>query len=415
MNKSPTTADPDPKTGAPKPTSGNERIVVLDALRGFALVGILLANLVSFFGLYSLSPDEVLALPAADRGVLFLIDGFIESKFFGLFSILFGIGYGLQAARMERTPGFFRPYWYRRMVVLLAIGLLHMVFVWNGDILTLYALLGMLLPLFGRLSDRALIRWIVALLIAPIVIFVLTYATSEAAFWGALSQVAIEWKEELGYGTRTWLDMRTSEAATEVFVANLLSVIPRPMSYLLSGRYPQVLGLFLIGLVLSRRLPGIAARPLRPSPRWVAAFAVGLLCSLAYAWTKAATGTYYSLTPIGAVQAVVLHVGAPLLSLGIGWAFVAAWHRASGAAIVRHLATLGRMALTNYLFQTTAAVALFFGYGLGLMGELRYALIPVVASGILLAQGGFSHVWLRTHAQGPLETLWKRLAYAGRR
>ncbi|MEM0964333.1 MAG: DUF418 domain-containing protein, partial [Bacteroidota bacterium] len=411
----PAAAVPDSKTHAPKPTATGERLVVLDALRGFALVGILLANLVSFFGLYSLSPDEVLALPSADRGVLFLIDGFIESKFFGLFSILFGIGYGLQAARMERTPGFFRPYWYRRMAVLLAIGLLHMVFVWNGDILTLYALLGMLLPLFGGLSDRALTRWIVALLIAPIALFLLTYATSEAAFWGALSQVSTGLKEELGYGGRTALEMRTSEAAAEVFFANVLSVIPRPMSYLLSGRYPQVLGLFLIGLVLSRRLPGIVARPLQPSPRWIAAFTVGLLCSLTYAWTKAATGTYYSLTPIGAVQAVVLHVGAPLLALGIGWAFVTVWHRASETAVARHLATLGRMALTNYLFQTTAAVALFFGYGLGRMGAWPYVLIPVVALGILLAQGLLSHVWLRTHAQGPIETVWKRLAYAGRR
>lgn len=405
------TPTPERQISTPQPTAKRERLVVLDALRGFALIGILLANLVSFFGLYSLSPADVLALPVLDRGVLFLIDWFIESKFFGLFSILFGMGFGLQASRMERTPGFFRPYWYRRMLVLLAVGLAHMVFVWNGDILTLYAVLGLLLPLFMSLSNRALIGWIVVLLIAPIAIFFVTYATSEAAFWSSLSRYSAEWKIELGYEGRSVLEMRTSDSAREVFFANALNVISRPMGYLISGRYPQVFGLFLIGLFLSRHLPDLVTRRLQPSRRWLAAFTLGLLCSLVYAWTKLATGTYYSLTPMGAFQAVVLHIGAPLLSLGIGWVFVSAWQGTPGSALMRHLATLGRMALTNYLFQTCSAVLLFYGYGLGWMGDLPFALIPVFAAGILVAQGLFSHFWLRTHAQGPLEIVWKRLAY----
>ncbi len=398
-----------------QPTTRKERFEVLDALRGFALFGILLANLYSFFGYNTLTSEQIVALPTADRGVLFFIDWFIEGKFYGLFSILFGLGFGLQAARMAETPGYFRSYWYRRMFVLLAFGLIHMVCIWNGDILTLYALLGMLLPLFMNLTDRTLIRWIVVLLAAPIVIFFVTYVTSESAFWGSLSRYSAELKTDLGYGGRSLLEMRTSDSAREVFFVNALSVIPRPMSYLLSGRYPQVLGLFLIGVYLSRRLPVIAAGPVPLNRRTIAAFVVGLLCSLAYAWTKGATGSYYSLTPIGAVQAVVLHVGAPLLSLGIGWLFVTAWHRASESGAFRHLATLGRMALTNYLFQTSVSVLLFFGYGFGLMRELPFSVLPFFALGILLCQWLLSYYWLRTRPQGPLESVWKRLAYVKRR
>ncbi|MEM7503775.1 MAG: DUF418 domain-containing protein [Pseudomonadota bacterium] len=394
-----------------QPTTSQERYEVLDALRGFALFGILMANLYSFFGYNTLTPEEIISLPLADRGVLFFIDWFIEGKFFSLFSILFGIGFGLQAARMAATPGYFRSYWYRRMFVLLTIGLLHMVFVWIGDILTLYALLGMLLPLFMKLPDRALIRWIVCLLSAPIVIFFVTYATSESAFWGSLSRYSAQLKAELGFADLSLLEMTTSDSAREVFFANALGVIPRPMSYLLSGRYPQVFALFLIGLLFSRRLPNIVTNRIPLSKAMIAAFVIGLSCSFAYAWTKAVTGWYYSLTPMGALQAAVLHIGAPLLSLAIGWGFLRLWHRASESDAFRHLATLGRMALSNYLFQTTVSVLLFSGYGLGLMGKLPYTLLPLFAFGILLSQWAFSRYWLRTHPQGPFETVWKRLAY----
>ena len=397
-----------------QPTTRTERYEVLDALRGFALFGILMANLYSFFGYNSLTPEQIISLPLSDRSVLFFIDWFIEGKFFGLFSILFGMGFGLQLSRMASTPGTFRSYWYRRMFILLAIGLVHMVFVWIGDILTLYALLGMLLPLFSTLSNRVLIRWIVCLLAAPIVIFFITYATSESAFWGSLSQLSAQLKADLGFGDLTLLEMRTSDSAREVFFVNALGVIPRPMSYLLSGRYPQVFGLFLIGLLLSRQLPGIISKRIPLNRMMAVAFLVGLICSLAYAWTKAVTGSYYSLTPMGALQAAVLHVGAPPLSLAIGWVFLAAWHRTSESGVFRYLATLGRMALTNYLLQTSVCVLLFFGYGLGLMGTQPYAALPLYAIGILFCQWMFSRYWLGAHAQGPLETIWKRLAYVNR-
>lgn len=394
-----------------QPTRAAERYEVLDALRGFALFGILMANLYSFFGYNTLTPDEIVALPLADLGVLFFIDWFIEGKFFSLFSILFGIGFGLQAARMAATPGYFRSYWYCRMFVLLTIGLVHMVFVWIGDILTLYALLGMLLPLFMNVSDRALIRWILCLLAAPIVIFFVTYATSESAFWWTLSRYSAQLKADLGFGDLSLLEMTTSDSAREVFFANALGVIPRPMSYLLSGRYPQVFALFLIGLVFARRLPGIVTDRIPLNKAMIVTFGIGLTCSFAYAWTKAVSGSYYSLTPMGAVQATVLHIGAPPLSLAIGWMFLALWHRASDSTVFKKLATLGRMALTNYLLQTTVSVLLFSGYGLGLMGKLPYSVLPLFALGILFSQWLFSHYWLRSHPQGPLEVIWKRLAY----
>ncbi len=167
-----------------EPTIGSERLQVLDTLRGFALFGILLANLVSFMGYNTYSAEEIVALPVSDRAVLFSIDWFVEGKFYGIFSILFGVGFVLQAQRFRVADVNFSAFWLRRMAILCCIGLLHMYLVWNGDILTLYGVLGMLLPLFLNLSNRALLRWIVALLSIPLLIHVLLYLTQEASFWG---------------------------------------------------------------------------------------------------------------------------------------------------------------------------------------------------------------------------------------
>lgn len=88
-----------------KPTTGSERLLALDALRGFALFGILVVNLYSFLGYNTYSPDEIVRLPVGDRTVLFFIDWFVEGKFYGIFSILFGVGFARQAERFPNSDG----------------------------------------------------------------------------------------------------------------------------------------------------------------------------------------------------------------------------------------------------------------------------------------------------------------------
>ncbi len=93
-----------------------EHLPLLDVLRGFALIGIFLTNLVSFFGMYFLTSEEVHALPLIDKAVLFAIDALIEGKFYALFSLLLGVGFALQAERAQLRGASFLPFWYRRMV-----------------------------------------------------------------------------------------------------------------------------------------------------------------------------------------------------------------------------------------------------------------------------------------------------------
>ncbi len=395
-----------------KPTTGSERLQVLDALRGFALFGILLANLYSFMGYNTYSPEEIVLLPIFDRAVLFFIDWFVEGKFYGIFSILFGVGFALQAERFRAAEVNFSTFWFRRMIVLCCIGLLHMYLVWNGDILTLYSILGMLLPMFLTLSNRTLARWILVLLLIPLLIHGMLYLTQEALFWGAMRRFSISLKTQWGFADRSLLEMRTSDSAIEVFSINVLQAIPRPMSYLLSGRYFQVLGLFIIGLLLARNwLPKIRNSDITVPPGAIWIGIIGLLTSFGYAVIKAATGTPFALSKTGLIQGVIYHVGSTSLALGISMLFLNLWASGRAKFVFRNLAVLGRMALTNYIFQNVTAVLLFFGYGFALMREVPFAFLPLFAAGILAAQWAFSRAWLSRFKQGPLEFAWRKLTY----
>jgi len=395
-----------------QPTTGSERLQVLDALRGFALFGILFANLYSFIGYNTYSPQELVVLPLVDRAVLFFIDWFVEGKFYGIFSILFGVGFALQAERFRTADADFSTFWFRRMMILCCIGLLHMYLVWNGDILTLYSLLGMLLPLFLYRSDRTLLRWIAILLFMPLVIHLVTYLTPDAPFWGSMRRISTGLKAQWGFADLSLLEMRTSDSALEVCAVNILYAIPRAMSYLLSGRYFQVLGLFLIGILIARHwLPKIRNNQVSVPINAIWIGIIGLVASFAYAVIKGMIGTPYALTEIGLLQAVVYHVGSTSLALGIAMLFLSIWASGRGQLVFRNLALLGRMALTNYIFQNVTAILLFFGYGLGLMREVSFAYLPLFAFGIVTVQWMFSRAWLKRFKQGPLEFVWRRLSY----
>src|SRR5215210_1448618 len=156
-----------------------ERIQALDVVRGVAVGGILLANVLVFFGLTFISPDRAAAFPtaAADRVALFLEHVFVDGKFYSVFSLLFGIGFGLQLARGGEAA---LPRFKRRLRILLGIGAIHAFLIWAGDILMLYALLRFTMPWFARKTDRQLLRWTLILLSIPTALYIIALTVSLA-------------------------------------------------------------------------------------------------------------------------------------------------------------------------------------------------------------------------------------------
>lgn len=186
---------------AMKPVIGEDRIQLLDALRGFAVCGILLVNMPVFMGYYYLTPPQQATLPfaVADKITMLLIHFFVEGKFYTIFSLLFGIGFAVQLLRAEEKGNSFLPHYLRRLSVLFLIGLAHLLLLWTGDILVAYALTGFVLLLFRRKSNRILLIWAVVLLWLPVVQYALVLITGGRIQPGMLFSMAASFlRDQLG-------------------------------------------------------------------------------------------------------------------------------------------------------------------------------------------------------------------------
>jgi uncharacterized protein len=402
--------------GNHRPTTGDERLPLLDAIRGIALAGILLANLTSFYGADMLDGASRSAQAAAGvgRGVLFTVDWLVEGKFYSVFSILFGIGFALQAAR-RGSPGSpdIGPFFRRRMAVLILIGAAHMYGLWAGDILLLYGVLGLALPALWRWSPRRRGAMMAALFAVPLATHLVVLASHGAldprAPFAELGGMA---RQHLGIANRDTLDLFARGTSTDYWAWNTAYAVGRPGTYLQSGRPAKVLALFLLGTWLaSSMLPHLAARR---RLLWRIVWAGGLLglaASGVYAVIKAETRSTFLLSELGLVQTAAYTLGTTPLALAYMASAALAWPHPRWQPALRWFVPLGRMALSVYLSQTLIQLLIFTAHGAGRAGVWPIASLPVVAAAILVAQRHACAWWLARHAHGPVEWLWRRASY----
>lgn len=389
--------------GAATPSA--ERIDLLDALRGFALLGILLANINYWSGWEFMDLPAHIALAGSDQTLAARIFHklVIDGKFYSLFSLMFGIGFSLQLIRLERRGADGLAIFRRRMLVLLLIGVIHLVLIWDGDILTLYALLGLVLSFATRWSDRALLWAALVLLLLPIPgvwLFAQAGWHPSAPFLELSQRLAAPW-----YGGDQTDEVRwLAQGDWRSHWGWLMGGWPwRIITILDSWRIPKVLAMMLLGMVAGRRL---VAGTLLGDRRLLlgtllAGMAVGLPLSIWYAGSEAFQQEHLSAV-----------LGTAPLALAYAAGFVLLWPHAR--PVLRHLAPVGRMALTNYLMHSLLGIAIFYGIGLGLVGKLPPAGFYGVACAIFAFQLAFSRWWLARYEQGPMERLW-RLGTYGRR
>ena len=392
------------------PVKPSERYVILDALRGFALIGICLANYPEF-SLYTFQPAEVAAaMPSAgvDRVVRFLQLVFVDGKFYTLFSLLFGIGFSIIISHAaQRGDGGFRLF-YRRMAVLVLLGFVHLMFIWSGDILMLYALTGMLLPLFRHVSDKGLLRWAAFFLMLPVFV---DAATSFLGISLSAPAVRAQWhycrmygitEENFGY----WL--RDADTYGEVFQFLVQGALVRVQEFVDGNRYFKVMGLFILGFYIGRRklYADLAARKALLRKVAVTGFAAGLPLSVVYAWS-AASGHPFGL----AGHSVLYLVSVYPLGMAYMSGLCLLYMKSREARLWRWLAAPGRMALTNYVGQSVVGMFLFYGIGLGLGAGVGLAATELIAFGVFAIQVLLSKIWLRYCQFGPLEWVWRMLNY----
>jgi len=403
---------PAPGIGPVPPT---ERIEVIDVLRGWAVLGILVVNMEIFSG-----PDtplrEELWTGTAERVTAQLILFLAESKFWTLFSFLFGLGFALQIGRAEARSVPFLPFYVRRLSVLFVIGLLHALLLWQGDVLHLYAVLGCLLLLFRACSTRTLLLSAFLCLWIPSVHAAIVAAPRELrrADPQLAPQVAREdTEQEQGRRARQVENLRVySQGNYAEMTAKRARFWTRHYSSLdhYLGRLGEEFVMFLLGLYAGRRrlfenlqeyLPLV-----RQGLRW--GLAAGLVCSGAsvLVWEFAPRGVWVN---IGADLS--WRVGAPALSFFYASAILLLFQRSGWRKRLAPLAAVGRTALSNYLLQSIIGTTIFYSYGLGLYGGMGRPAGLALTLLIFALQIPLSLWWVRRFRFGPVEWLWRTLTY----
>jgi uncharacterized protein len=395
------------------PVPRQERIEILDVLRGLAVCGILIGNMQWFSG-YGMMPHALARQsPAADQMTHFLVHFFIEGKFYSIFSFLFGFGFALQISRAEERGDLKASVFKRRLFWLLLIGLLHAYLLWAGDILSIYAAMGFLLILFRRKMSSSLLKWAFALLMIPILTYILFYILF-VAFAPPETASKVE-AAQLVFWNETVTKVPQSSYLEILTGYNLNLIVGRYLSLLFEMRLPKLLAMFLLGCYAYRRGFFKDLHSHRPFIRRVLIYGLilGLVGNVAFA-ALAGKEAVLPPTPAGIAGVVSYAFGVPALALFFIALVATLWQKAAWRRLLTFLAPVGRMALTNYLLQTVICVLIFYGYGLGQFGRFGARAATLLALAIFLLQVLLSALWLKYFAYGPMEWIWRQLTYRRR-
>ncbi|MDR2038991.1 MAG: DUF418 domain-containing protein [Bacteroidales bacterium] len=392
------------------PVKTKERHIILDALRGLALFGICLANYPEF-SLYTFQTSEtVSALPTAgiDTVVKYLQYIFIDGKFYTLFSLLFGIGFSIILSNAARNNRNGMKIFYRRMCILFLIGLFHLLFLWAGDILILYAFVGFFLPLFRNISNKKLLISSVILLLFPIamdaciVLFGWNLSAPVIRATGYFhGQVGIT-----GDNFPVWLV--ESQSYLDVLRFNLAGSFIRMQEFIDGNRVFKVLGLFLLGLYIGRNrlYTNFKSNHTLLKKTMIYGFCIGFPTSVLYAWSA------MNSHPIGLIMySAIYAVSVVPLSLAYITAICLWYDKHKELAIFRIFAAPGRMALTNYIMQSVIGMIIFYGIGFGLGAKTGLIYVELIAAAVFGLQVAYSYLWLNHYQYGPLEWIWRMLTY----
>ena len=393
------------------PISVKERIVSLDVLRGVAILGILLMNVVTFgmvLGAYE-DPSVYNDTEGVDWYVWLTLHVFADNKFMSIFSILFGAGICIF---MERATEKANDAWglqISRMGWLLVIALVHAYLIWFGDILFAYSLCGVFIAFFRKCKPWTLVMLGVVMgIIMPIAINVLFHWSVQ--FWPPESQnemtsaaelMSVENQAETAAYLGSYWDQLKHRAVISIF----MQVFLFPFYLFWRGA-----GLMFIGMALYKW--GILSG--RQSKEFYAGMLffgllLGIPLVLAGVYFKVQSGfdpilgrfLHTNWNIVGAVFIAFAWIALALLFCKAG-----IWH-----GLQKSLAAVGRMALTNYIMQSILGTWFFYGFGLGYYGSLERWQMLFVVVGIWFFQIVFSLFWLKHFKFGPLEWLWRCATY----
>ena len=392
------------------PVRPKERIVALDFLRGFALLGILLMNIQSFampFAAY-FNPTAYGDLTGLNRGVWVLSHILADNKFMTIFSLLYGAGIILITKKLDEKGQGSAGLHYKRTVWLLIIGLAHAYLLWYGDILVTYALVAMVVYFFRKLSPR----WLIGVAVVTLGIGTLLNVVTAAGIANfppeLIADFQADWRpnaesidEEIAVYQSGWREQMADRVPASIEMETIAFLFWG--SWRAGGLMLMGMALFKLGVLTAQRSTKFYRNLL------IAGFGLGLpLVVLGVIRNFAAGWTLEYSRFIG-----VLFNYWGSLGVSLGYIAVIMLIAKSGrwTGSIERFAAVGRTALSNYLFQTIAATFIFYGHGLGLFGQVERTGQLLIVFGIWAVQLIISPLWLRYFRFGPAEWLWRSLTY----
>ncbi len=420
-NAPPETGFAAPDTVAPVAASG-DRISSLDLIRGIAVLGILAANIVAFgqpFSAY-MWPEAFLTDHGSTSEKLWIAQFvLIDGKMRALFTLLFGAGMMLF---MEKAwaRGATRKLQVRRLLFLMLFGLLHYFLLWKGDILTSYALVGLIALIFVKIKAKTQLMFGICGYVAGAILYAAMmlplHFIADTPF--GQSPEMVELNKSLNEGIKEATADDNIETAI-ITSGDYFGYVGHNFSehsfdvFATTGLFGfEMLPLMLIGMALYRMglFTGQFNRKSQRFWGWTGLIVGGGLTYLIALWAADTGFTYY-----GTLAAFVGAAPIPRLIMALGLiALLAQWAPRITGWLGQRLSAAGRMAFTNYLGTSLAMIIVFHGWGFGLFGELTRPQLYLVVLGTWALMLLWSKPWLERYRYGPLEWLWRCLTY-GRR
>ena len=397
------------------PVRARDRVLEMDVLRGIALFGVFLVNMVGFCGAGLMATDQqLMALPTAalDGMLRNLMHWLVSGKANTLFAFLFGLGFYLQMQRAQARGADFDRIYLRRLTVLLVLGVVHTLFFWVWDILNLYALAGFVLYALRRASDRVLLLGGVLLATFSLTAHEALLEYAGLADWHGHASPngdeAVLARQAAGLAGDYWGLVRVFWEFT---------LVDWLLTGAILGWLGHALGRFMIGAWVGRRgwlqdvvahLPGFR-RVLRWTlPTGLILGGIGHLVGEYGESGRLPAWAYWEI-----LGAALHHVALPVLATGYLCAIVVGLHTTLGHRLLAPFAWPGRMALSNYVGQSLIYGFVLFGVGpgLSLAGGIGTSTVMAIVVVAYAAQVAFSRWWLARFRYGPLEWVWRGLTY----
>lgn len=379
------------------PIESSERIHSIDVIRGLAILGIFLVNMPSFYApILYLDPAEWWS-GGLNQGTNTFIDIFAQASFYTLFSFLFGFGMILFKERAVAKGYSFYPLISRRLFVLLLLGCIHAFLIWHGDILISYAIVGAVFLLFHKSKPLTLLIWALCLIFIPSILFaglmfVAVLFAPEVSDIAFNEQLAIASAEV--YSSGSFADITLQRISDWYFVNNLANGF-----FLIITLLPM----FLLGAYIAKTkmLSNVEDNIKKIKTLWGISLLIGVPIKLLPYITSKNVATDFLQDTIGGPGTAMFYATSIVLLMRLPL-----WRK-----ILSPLASVGRLSLSNYLFQSILCTTLFYGYGFGLYGKVEPFTGLLLAIAIFILQIFLSIIWLKKFRFGPVEWIWRSLTY----